>query len=223
MAFAIPLAAGAAGAMGFTETAAALTAFGGSTAASVFGGLSTAASVLGSIQQGQAAKKSANYNAQVQEHNAQLSERNATLASQEGAANTAIEQQKTRAGVAGMKAAQAANGIDVDTGSAVDVRSSAAELGELNAITVRSNAVKQAYGYQTQAASDKAQAELDRQEAKSSEDSGLINAGTTLLGNAKNASDFGWLDFNNKKSLGGENSFYGPSTLPWQNAPGYGQ
>ncbi len=128
------------------------------TVSSVLGGLGTVASALGAIQQGQAAKKSANYNAQIQEHNAEIAQNNATLAGREGAANAAIEQQKARANVAGIKAAQAANGVDVNTGSAVDVRSSAAELGELNAITVRSNAVKQAYGYQTQAASDKAQA-----------------------------------------------------------------
>ncbi len=59
---------------------------------------------------------------------------------------------KTRGQVGAIEASQAASNITVGSGSAVDVRSSAAEMGELDALTIRSNAEKQAYGYQTQAA-----------------------------------------------------------------------
>lgn len=208
MAFAIPLAAGLASAGGFAETAAAITAFGagtGGTILSALGGLSTAASALGSISAGRAQAASAKYNAATEANNAQLALRNATLAGQEGAANSAIEQQKTRAGVAAIKTAQAANGVDVNTGSAVDVRSSAAELGELNAITVRSNAARQAYGYQTQASSDTAQSQLDKQEAKYDTDAGYVKGAATLLSQGVSGSQSGlWSSYVNKGALNGD-------------------
>lgn len=157
---------------------------------------------LGQIRQGQAAAASAKYNSQVQANNAQIAQNNAALAGEQGAANAGIEQQKTRAAVGGIKAAQAANGIDVNSGSAVDVRSSAAELGELNAITIRSNAAKTAYGYQTQQSSDMAQSQLDRQEAKFDVQAGYMNAGTTLLSGANKGNQAGvWDSFTSSKSM----------------------
>lgn len=138
-------------------------------------------SALGSIAQGKAASASAKFNSQIEANNAEIAKQNAAFASQEGAANTAAEQQKTRATVGAIKAAQAANGVDVNTGSAVDVRSSASALGELNAINIRSNAARQAYGYQTQSTSAQSQSALDKQQAKYDTESGDIDAGKTFL------------------------------------------
>lgn len=178
-------------------TAAALPALG-----SVIGAVSAVSSALGSINQGKSQAASARYNAQVQENNAQIAKNNATLAGQEGAANAGIQQQKTRATVGAIKAAQAANGVDVNSGSALDVRSSAAELGQLSAITIRSNAAKSAYAYQTGASSNEAQAQLDRQEAKNDIKAADITAGTSLLGKAASGSQSGlWGDYLQSGSL----------------------
>lgn len=147
---------------------------------------------IGAISQGQAASASANYNAQVAANNAKIAQQNATWAAQQGETQAATQEAKTRATVGAEKAAQAASGIDVNSGSAVDVRSSAAALGELNALTVRSNAARQAYGYQTQAASDTGQAALDKSQASSASEAGFLNAGTTVLGGLGSAaSDYG--------------------------------
>lgn len=170
---------------------------------------STVVSALSSISQGQQQAASAKYNAKVQENNAETARQNANLASAKGAANAGREQQKTRATVGAIKASQAANGIDVNTGSTVDVQSSAAELGQLNAITIRGNAARQAYGYQTQEVSDKAQAQLDRQEAKYDAAAGYLNAGSTLLSQTTTASNAGNYD-----------AWLRKTSLPWQQ-PGY--
>ncbi|MFS6760683.1 hypothetical protein WHJ69_14435, partial [Staphylococcus aureus] len=124
---------------------------------------------MGQIQQAQAAKASANYNAAVQENNAQIAQQNATLEGQQGAANAEQEQMKTRANVGAIKAGQAASGINVNSGSAVDVQSGAADTGMLNAITVRSNAARQAYGDQTQAANATGQSALDKAQGRNAE------------------------------------------------------
>ena len=184
MAVAIPLIAGAvaggagyaaagAGVLGAAATAAPLTSALG------IGGLTTSA--LGSIAQGQQQAASAKYNASVAANNAQIATQNANLIGAEGNANAGVEGQKTRANVGAIKASQAANGIDINSGSAVDVRSSAAELGELNAINIRSQAARAAYGQQTQAASDTAQAALDKQQAGYAAEAGVTQGATTLL------------------------------------------
>ncbi len=170
------------------------------------------AQALGAIAQGKQQAASDKYNAAVAENNATIANQNATFAGQEGAANAAIEQAKTRATVGGIKAAQAANGIDVNTGSAVDVRSSASELGELNAINIRSNATRQAYGFETQASNDKAQAQLDRSQAKYDSEAGYVKAGTGLLSSAATAGTSGTFD----KWLNA-GSMNAPSSMgPWQ-------
>lgn len=160
----------------------------------VLSAASAAMSALGSIQQGKAAKASANYNAQVQQNNAQIALNNATLAGREGAANAEKEQMKTRQNVGAIKAAQAASGIDINKGSAVDVQSGASEAGLLNAITVRSNAARQAYGYQTQAASATAQSELDKVQGKNAVKAGYVNAAGTFLGQTTKAINSGAYD-----------------------------
>lgn len=178
-------------------------------AMAVLAAASTAISALGSIQQGKAAQASANYNAEVQQNNATVAQQNATLAGREGAANAEREGMKARANVGAIKAAQAANGIDVNTGSAVDVQSGAEENGLLNAITVRSNATRQAYGYQTQAASDTGQAQLDRAQGKNAETAGYVNAAGTLLGNTSKGINSGAYDsLISSKSLNSDDMSY---------------
>lgn len=164
----------------------------------------TAMSVYGSMQQGKAAKQSAQYSARIAENNAEIARRNATFASHEGAANAERKSMETRANVGAIKSAQAASGVDVGGGSAVDVRSSAAELGQLSAITIRSNAARRAYGYQTDAASSTAQAELDRAQGKNAEKSGYIDAAGTLLSQTSSGYKSGAYDaFLRSKSLSG--------------------
>lgn len=178
----------------------------------------TAASIgmqaLGSIQQGNAAASSANYNARIQENNAKIAEQNSRFAAEQGAANAGVEQQKTRAQVGAIKAAQAANGVDVNSGSSVDVRSSAASLGMLNAITIRSNAARHAYGYQTEAASDRGQAALDRQQAKYAKTAGYVGAASSLIGGAAKGSQSGtWDDYLSGSSMNGGDSYGGDAAM----------
>jgi hypothetical protein len=203
MAFIAPLVASATAATAATATAASATA---ATTAAVAGSTAAAAAAttpawlgyaslgltalggvtgtLGALQAGQASAASAKYNAAVANVNAEQAKRNSELASQAGMEQAAMQERKTRAEVGAIRANQAAAGIDVNSGSALDVRSSAAELGELDALTVRSNATKEAYGYQTQESSFKSQAGLDTTEASNDLTAGYTNAASTFLGAA---------------------------------------
>jgi hypothetical protein len=143
---------------------------------------SSAVAAVGSIQSANAQSNAAKYNASVANNNATIAEQNAQLAAKSGEAQAEQQQMKTRALVGGIKANQAAGGVDVDSGSATDVRSSASELGELDAINIRASAARQAYGYQTQAEGFKSQSTLDVYEGQQDVISGEIGAGSTLLG-----------------------------------------
>jgi hypothetical protein len=159
----------------------------GATSAIAIGSLAVSAigagvGAVGAISSANAASASANYNAQVAQQNQQIATQNATLAGQAGEAQAAQQQQKTRAEVGAIKTSQAAGNIDVNSGSALDVQSSAASLGELNAITIRGNAAKEAYGYETQSTSFENQAQLDAAQSSSDMTAGEIGAGSTILG-----------------------------------------
>lgn len=143
---------------------------------------------IGAIQQGNAASAASAYNAQMAANNAKIATQNAAFTAAEGEANSAQEQAKTRATVAATLANQGASGVDVNTGSAVDVRASESKLGMLNAMTIRSNAARQAYGYQTEAASDRAQSNVYKSQAKNDKTAGYLNAGATVLGGLGQAS-----------------------------------
>ena len=143
---------------------------------------STAISAVGAANQAQAQSNAANYNAAVAAENQQIANTSAQQAAAAGEAKAEQAALETRAKVGGIKAQQAASNIDVNSGSAVDVRSSADQLGELNALTVRSNAAKQAWGYQTQGASYGAQSTLDKYQADSASSAGALNVGSTVLG-----------------------------------------
>jgi hypothetical protein len=192
MAFLAPLVAvvgagaGAAGAAGVGGAAAAGTLAEIGTAAAVAG---SAISAVGAIQSANAQSASAKYNAQIATQNQQQANQNASLAAASGDQQAAIQQQKTRAEVGAIKAQQAASNVDVNTGSAVDVQSSAAQLGELNAITIRSNAARTAYGYETQATGFGNEATLQNQQSSYDQTAGEIGAAGTFLGGVGNASD----------------------------------
>lgn len=146
--------------------------------------VAAATSAYGVEQNAQAQSANASYQAQVAKNNQTVANANAQFASQRGEALAGQQQQKTRATVGAIKAQQAANNIDTDTGSAVDVRSSAEQLGQLDALTVRSNAAREVYGFQTQGANFSAQAGLLESESDQAASAGNLGAAGSLLGGA---------------------------------------
>ncbi len=151
---------------------------------------STVMNAVGDIQKSRAAAASAGYNAKVAQNNALIAEQNAAFAGAEGEQQAGAEGLKTKATYGGTLARQGASGVDIKSPSFENVLTSEAELGKVNAMNIRSNAARQAYGYQTAATSDLAQAQLDRAQQKYDKESGYINAFSTVLGGATKAAMF---------------------------------
>ncbi|EJZ17397.1 hypothetical protein NE852_12850 [Rhizobium sp. Pop5] len=147
---------------------------------------STLVSAAGSVQQGQAAKAAGKYNQQVAEMNAELSERRAQDALERGQQ----EEQRKRQEVARIQGAQtaamAANGLDITFGSPLDTLVDTATLGELDALTIRTNAYREAYDHRVDAVNQRAGGTLERAKGDAAAKGGyLAAAGTILTGAGK--------------------------------------
>lgn len=113
-------------------------------------------------EQAKASNQAAEYNAQVQDRNATIAETQAVRAEDVGK----VEAKQHRLRVSQLKAKQrvaaAGSGVVVDEGSPLEILKDTAELGELDALTIKQNAAQDAWGYRTQAAGYTAQAGISR-------------------------------------------------------------
>lgn len=157
--------------------------------------------VLQGIQQwraGKAAKKAGIAQRESAESEAELADFNASVATtqaQDAIERGQDEESRYRTGVRDLIGSQragfAASGVTVDFGSAEDVQADAAFLGELDALTNRNNAAREAWGYKVQAVDLRKRAEIARKTGVYAEATGReqqkaarIGAATTLVAGA---------------------------------------
>lgn len=153
-------------------------------AGAILGVTGSAVNAYGQIQSSRAQAKADVFNANVAAQNAKIATQKQQWAGMEGVQDAAMSQMGTAAKIGATKANQGASGVEVGTGSNADVIASEREIGMLDAMTIRSNAARQAYGYATEAYSHRAQEALDRYAAKNTIKAGKISAVSTLLGGA---------------------------------------
>lgn len=146
---------------------------------------------------GKAQKAASESEATLQEFNASVADVQETDAVQRGNE----EEDRFRMGVRGMigsqRAAIAGANIDVGFGSALDVQADAAYLGELDALKIKTNAAREAWGYNVQGQDLRKRAEIARKEGVMLEragnaagNAGYVQAvGTLLTGAASLAGD----------------------------------
>jgi hypothetical protein len=147
----------------------------------VIGAAGAATSAYGAYEQGQATAASDAYQAQVAANNAAIATTESKQDIQSGEIAAVNKGLQTRAAIGTEKAQQGASGIDVNTGSAADVRAGTAEMGMVDALNIRSNASKKAWSDEVAATSDTAQGQLDTMGATQAQTAGDIGAAGTLL------------------------------------------
>lgn len=108
-------------------------------------GLGTAVNMYGSYEAGVANKR-------INDYNASVADMQATDAIARGEENAAEAGTKASELVGSQRAAYAAQGIDVNTGSAVDVQDATQQIADRDLKTIRLNAMREAWGYKAQAA-----------------------------------------------------------------------
>ena len=112
---------------------------------------------------GLAQQAASNSEADLADFNAKVADRQATDAVERGAQQESNFRASVRGAIGGQRAGIAANNVDVGFGSAVDVQADAAYLGELDALQIRTNAAREAWGYSVQASDLRTRAQIDRQ------------------------------------------------------------
>jgi hypothetical protein len=170
-----------------------------SAAASVLG---TGVSAYGQIQAGQAAKAAGDYNAAVARNNQIVAERQAQDALARGEVAETEQRRKVRMLASSQRAALGASGVQLDAGTPLDLLGDTAAMGELDALTIRNNAEREAYGYRVQGVNFGAEAGLQTMRGNNAMSGALMSAGGTVLSGAGNVADR-WLVYNRLGMTGG--------------------
>ncbi len=143
-----------------------------------------ATSAYGAISSANATSANANYQAQVARNNAITASQNAEYTTQAGQEKAQQNSLQERAKLGQVRSGLAAQGVDVNSGSALADQQTQRETGSLSTQQIIDNAALQAYGYRTQQTSDTAQSALDTQEAGQASTAGDLSAAGGLLGSA---------------------------------------
>lgn len=158
----------------------------GSMVGSALGGIFSA---FGAQSQGAAQAGAYRYKAQVALNNAKIAEGNARYSLLTGENEAMIAGMKTRAQIGTTLAKQGASGLDVNSGSAVDVRESEASIGSFNEMMIRANAQREGYGHRVEAYNFREEAKLDKMAAANALTAGNISATSSLIGGATSVAD----------------------------------
>lgn len=142
---------------------------------------------IGDANKAQAQAAQYNYQSQVARNNQIIAQRNALLARQQGEADVEKQQLKTSALEGSQRAALAAQGGDVNSGSPLDIVGDTARAGYTDAATLRNNAAYKAYNYDLQANDAAASANDNALQAANATANLPFSIGSSLLGTASSA------------------------------------
>lgn len=126
----------------------------------VIGGLGAIGGVAGMYQQGKAAEASNEYQAKVTANQAKVAGYQAEDALERGDVAERQQRLQVRQLAGKQRAEMGASGAGLDSGSFVDTLGDTADFGELDALTIRANADKEAWGYRAAAAGQEGQSAL---------------------------------------------------------------
>ena len=161
---------------------------------------STAMGAIGSMQQSQSQAAAARYQAAVAENARTVAEWQAKDAEKRGAIAEEQRRTKTRLQIGAQRSALASMGADINDGSNLDIIGDTASVGELDALTSRSNAGREAYDRRIAAATYAGDAALARSKAANFDGNSWIGVGANLIAGASSVADK-WSTYKSKGIL----------------------
>jgi hypothetical protein len=163
--------------------------------AAAVGSIGMGASLAGGIMGAIGAKTTAedtqnmyNYQAGIAQINSKIDLQNADYARNQGEIQATQFGLKEAQQEAGIKVAQSASGLDVNSGSAVDVQRSQRQLGQMDLTQIRSNAAKTAYDFDVKSTMDLNQSTLDIMGGTNAITAGNFAAASSILGSVGSVS-----------------------------------
>jgi hypothetical protein len=120
-----------------------------------------------------------------------FAERRAEDVIRRGQAAESQQRQQTRKLIGSQRAAMAAQGIDIQAGTAFEIQSEAEALGALDAATIRNNAARGALGLRFQAGALETQQDIERITGRARRRGTLLTGGLQFLRGARAAAGTG--------------------------------
>ena len=148
----------------------------------------SALSAFGAYDTGTANSRMYGYQAQVAQINSKIALQNADYARMQGEQQAVIAGRRGAQQLGGIRAAEGASGLDVNSGSAKDVQTSQKGTTALDLTQIRSNAAKVAYDYDVQSTQDISQAGLYDMASSNAKTAGEIGALSSIVGGAGSVS-----------------------------------
>lgn len=125
-----------------------------------------------------------NFKAGIAKLNSDINKQNASWAINSGAIKAANYGLKAGQEIGTTKVTQAASGVDINSGSKEAVRDTQSTVAKYDQNTIRADAAHTAYGYETKAVADSAEAELDRTSASNAKKAGALGILSSVIGTA---------------------------------------
>ncbi len=138
-------------------------------------------SVVSAYQQSEAAKQQGEFQKEQADMNSRLAEMNAEDAVRRGEKAVQQHAQKVKQVVGSQRASMAAQGLDINSGSAMDLQNQALEFGAEDQMTIRNNAWREAWGYKVEAKQSAAQGRLAAMSAGNESSNSLMTGGLRAL------------------------------------------
>lgn len=129
----------------------------------------------------QSIKAEAAFEANQFEFNSRIRERQAEDALKRGHRAATEVRKKTKRVIGAQRAALAAQGIELDDGSALAIQEDTAAVGEVDALTVQNNAWREAWGFKVEAADLKSRAAFTRIGGESRAKSAVVTGGLAAI------------------------------------------
>ncbi len=142
---------------------------------------SSALGIAGAVTSANAQAASQQSAANASDYNAEVDRQKAAVASQQGNANEEAQRRSAALAMGKQAAATAQSGVDLSSGSALDLYKQSATNAELDALNIRYGAQLQAQGFQQQGTLDTLSAQQARSNASSAMTAGYLNAGAAAL------------------------------------------
>lgn len=144
-------------------------------------GMSAISSVAGAYSQYSAYKAKGAYDESVANTNAKISGLQADETLRAGSIAASKKNLETRQVAGAVRAAGGASGVDVSSGSTAATRISSDFAGNIDELTIRNNAARQAWGFKTQALTDTFQGQMEKMTATSQAHQTLITGGLNAI------------------------------------------
>ena len=122
-------------------------------------------SLYGASQQASAQESMDEYQSQVAANNAAIAQQQAQNAENQGELNLQQQQIKNATTMDNQKAMMAANGLDLNSGSPLNIQASDQNLGNLDAQSIQNNTISQIYGDDATAMNQQAQSQMDQEKS----------------------------------------------------------